>query len=227
MGQKINVNLFRAKKKLSNVTNTSADATALQTSVWFAKGKTYSTYLLADREIKIFLRKELQSSGLVNVVVRRYFRKVEISIFVTRPGLVIGKAGATINALKAKLIKMFKLPEDLKLDIAEYRDPYRSANVIAEELSDAVKRGAAYRKLAKGFLEKVKYSGIQGCKITVAGRLNGAEIARSEHFGYGSVPRHTIDANIDYAAVPCKTKAGILGIKVWLFKGDKFNAFNA
>jgi small subunit ribosomal protein S3 len=224
MGQKISTNLFRAKKILSNVTNNSAEATNLQTSVWFARGKAYSTLLLADKNIKDYLREELKGSGLANVVIRRYFRKVEISVFVSKPGLVIGKGGALINVLKENLIKKFDLPKDIKLDIQEFKDPFRSANIIGQELSEAIKRGAAYRKLAKTYIEKIKYSGVLGCKISVAGRLNGAEIARTEHFAYGSIPRHTIDANIDYAQIPCKTKAGILGIKVWVYTGDKYQA---
>jgi small subunit ribosomal protein S3 len=224
MGQKINVLLFRAKKRLSNVSNNS-EVTNLQTSVWFASGRQYSHLVIQDKEIKEFIRKELSSAGLVNVVVRRYFRKLEISIFVTKPGLVIGKAGSAINILKDKLVKKFKLPQDLKIDIQEFRDPYRSAQVIANEFSDAVKRGAAYRKLAKTYIEKVRYAGVPGVKLQVSGRLNGAEIARTEKFTHGSVPRHTIDAHIDYAQVHCKTKAGIIGIKVWLYKGDKLQNY--
>ena len=178
MGQKINVKLFRALKTLSNVTNQSADAANLQTSVWFAKGRQYSKLILQDKEIRDFIRATLVGAGLVQTVVRRQFRKVEVSIFVTKPGLVIGKGGQSINKLKEDLIKKFQLPVDLKLDIQEYKEPYRSAQVIADELSDAIKRGAAYRKLAKGFLEKVKYAGVLGAKITLGGRLNGAEIDR-------------------------------------------------
>jgi small subunit ribosomal protein S3 len=226
MGQKINVNLFRAKRKLANVSNQSADATDLQTSVWFAKGRDYSQLLIQDKKIREYIQTHLASAGLVEVVIRRYFRKVEISIFVTKPGLVIGRSGAAINQLKENLVKEFKLPNDLKIDIQEYRDPYRSAKVIAYELSEAIRRGAAYRKLAKNYIEKVKYAGVYGAKISLGGRLNGAEIARTEHFSHGSVPRHTISANIDYAQIHCKTKAGIIGVKVWLYKGDKFQSFS-
>jgi small subunit ribosomal protein S3 len=225
MGQKINVVLFRSKKRLSNVTNQSADATNLQTSVWYAKGKQYSSYLLQDHDIRNYINKVSPSVGLVQVIIRRYFRKVEISIFVTKPGLVIGKAGSSINRLKEDLIRLFDLPKDLKIDIQEYKDGYKSARVVGDELSDAIKRGAAYRKLAKSYIEKIRYSGIQGAKINFSGRLNGAEIARRENFSLGSVPRHTIDSNIDYYQVHCKTKAGIIGIKVWLYKGDKIKNF--
>lgn len=225
MGQKISVNLFRAKKKLSNVSNQSSDATNLQTSVWFATGRSYSKLVLQDKAIKEFVSDKVRSAGLVNVIVRRYFRKIEIVIFVTKPGLVIGKSGATINQLKEDLIKKFDLPADLKLDIQEYKDPFKSARVIADEISESIKRGAAYRKLAKTYIEKIRYAGVPGAKITLGGRLNGAEIARTEHFSHGSVPRHTIDSNIDYAQVHCKTKAGIVGVKVWLYKGDKFSNF--
>lgn len=225
MGQKIGTRLFRAYQTLSNVHNKSADASNLQTSVWYAGKTQYSKYLLQDIEIKKYVRKELESAGVVQVVVRRQVRKVEVSIFVTKPGLAIGKGGIFITKLKNGLIKTFKLAKDLKIDIQEYRDPYRSATVIANELSEAIKRGASYRKLAKTYLEKVKYSGVLGVKILLSGRLNGAEIARSETFSNGSIPRHTIDSNIDYAEVPCKTKAGIIGIKLWLYKGDKITNY--
>jgi small subunit ribosomal protein S3 len=227
MGQKISTKLLRAKKILPNVTNNSAAATDLQTSVWFAKGRTYAAYLLQDKNIKEYLYKKLSSAGVVNLVIRRYFRRVEISIFVTKPGIVIGKGGSLINQLKDDLVKKFGLPTDVKIDINEFKDPLKSANVIGTELSEAIQRGAAYRRLAKMYIEKIKYSGVLGCKISVAGRLNGAEIARTENFTFGSVPRHTIDANIDYAQIHCKTKAGILGIKVWVYTGDKFVAFNS
>jgi small subunit ribosomal protein S3 len=225
MGQKISVKLFRAYKTKSNVHNKSADPSNLATSVWYARPNQYSKLLLQDIEIRKYIEKELAIAGLVQSVIRRQVRKVEISIFVTKPGLAIGKAGSGITRLKNDLVKKFALPEDLKIDIQEYRDPYKSAVVIANELSDAIKRGASYRKLAKTYLEKVRYSGVLGAKILLGGRLNGAEIARKETFTHGSVPRHTIDSNIDFANVHCKTKAGIIGIKVWLYKGDKFTAY--
>ncbi len=224
MGQKISIALFRAKKRLSN-TDASGDPSQMQKSLWFATGRSYSKLLFQDKEIREFLKKELQSAGLVEIIIKRYFRKVEIILYVTKPGIVIGRSGSSINKLKEDLVAKFKLPSDLRLDIQEFKDPNRSAQVIANEISEALKRSVPYRRLAKGYLEKIRYSGIMGAKISLSGRLNGAEIARREEFPFGSIPRHTIDANLDYAQIHCKTKAGIIGIKVILYKGDKFKNY--
>jgi small subunit ribosomal protein S3 len=225
MGQKISVDLFRAKKRLSNVEDINGDPSQMQKSVWFASGRSYSKLLLQDRDIRAYLKKSLQSAGLVEIIIKRYFRKVEIVLYVTKPGVVIGKAGSSINRLKEELVAKFALPADLRLDIQEFKDPNRSATVIANEISEALKRSIPYRRLAKSYLEKIRYSGILGAKISLSGRLNGAEIARKEEFPFGSIPRHTIDANLDYAQIHCKTKAGIIGIKVILYKGDKFKNY--
>jgi small subunit ribosomal protein S3 len=225
MGQKISVDLFRAKKRLSNVNNINGDPSQMQKSVWFASGRSYSKLLLQDKDIRSYLKQNLQSAGLVEIIIKRYFRKVEIVLYVTKPGVVIGKAGSSINKLKDGLISKFVLPSDLRLDIQEFKDPNRSAQVIAHEISEALKRSIPYRRLAKSYLEKIRYSGVLGAKISLSGRLNGAEIARKEEFPFGSIPRHTIDANLDYALVHCKTKAGIIGVKVLLYKGDKFKNY--
>lgn len=225
MGQKISVNLFRAKKRMSNVNSSDSDVSSLQKSVWFATGRSYSTLLHQDILIRRYINEQVKSAGLANVIIKRHVRKVEIILYVTKPGIVIGKGGSTINKLKATLIKKFKLPRDLRLNIEEFKDPNRSAQVIAEELSFALKKGVPYRRLAKSYLEKIRYSGILGAKIVIKGRLNKAEIARKEEFAFGSIPRHTIDASIDYALVHCRTTAGILGVKVMLFKGDKIKNY--
>ena len=225
MGQKTSINLLRAKKRLSNVTNSSADPSNLQKSVWFADRRSYSRLLLQDLEIREFLENELRSAGLVDIIIRRYFRKVEITSFVTKPGIVIGKQGSRINALRETLVKKYKLPKDLRFDVQEFKDPNRSARVVATEISEALKRGISYRRLAKSYLERIKYSGVIGAKIRLKGRLNGAEIARKEEFSLGSVPRQTIDANIDYAQVDSHTKAGVIGISVWLYTGDKLKNY--
>jgi small subunit ribosomal protein S3 len=225
MGQKISINLFRAKQRLSNVNAVNGDITNVQRSVWFASGRSYAKLLHQDLEIRKFVREELKSAGLVDVLIRRYFRKVEIILYVTKPGIVIGKGGESINKLKETLLKKFGLPKDFKLNIEEFKDPMRSAEIIAQEISAAIIKGVPYRKLCKTFIEKIRYSGILGAKITVKGRLNKAEIARKEDFAFGSIPRHTLDSVIDVSNVPCLTTAGILGVKVMLYKGDKIKNF--
>jgi small subunit ribosomal protein S3 len=225
MGQKISINLFRAKQRLSNVHHQNGDITNVQRSVWFASGSSYSKLLHQDLELRAFLKKELLKAGLVDVLIRRYFRKIEVILYVTKPGIVIGKGGSSINQLKSTLISKFNLPKDLKINIEEFKDPNRSAEVIAQELSAALTKNVPYRKLAKLYIEKIRYSGILGAKITVKGRLNKAEIARKEDFGFGSIPRHTIDSVIDFAHVHCKTSAGIIGVRVMLYKGDKIKNY--
>jgi small subunit ribosomal protein S3 len=223
MGQKISIALFRAKKKLSIIDPT--DPSQMQKSIWFAGKRSYSKIFLQDREIRMYLEKELASSGLVEIIIKRYFRKIEIALHVTKPGVVIGRSGSNINRIKEYLIEKFQLPKDIRLDITEFRDPATSARVVASEISDAIKRGSPYRKIAKSYLEKMRYSGVLGAKIILSGRLNGAEIARSEAFPYGSIPRHTIDANIDAHNIHCLTKAGIVGVKVLIYSGDKFKNY--
>ena len=173
----------------------------------------------------MYLEKELATSGLVEIVIKRYFRKIEIAMHVTKPGVVIGRSGSNINRIKDSLMSVYKLPKDLRLDIIEFRDPAASSRVVASEISDAIKRGSPYRKIAKSYIEKMRYSGVLGAKIILSGRLNGAEIARTESFPYGSIPRHTIDANIDAHNIHCLTKAGIVGVKVLIYTGDKFKNY--
>jgi len=224
MGQKISVNLFRAKQRMSNATR-NTDVTEQPKSVWFARGRDYSRLLLQDMAIRKYLYAKFKTAGLVEVIIKRYVRKVEIIIHTTKPGIIIGRQGSNINLLREDLIRNFELPKDFKLNIEEFRDPMRSARVIACEIDQALQKGVSYRRLAKNYLDKIRYSGILGAKISLKGRLNGAEIARKEDFAHGSIPRHTIDSQIDYCEIPCKTQAGIIGIKVWLYKGNKLTNF--
>ncbi len=226
MGQKISVNLFRSFKRKSNVYNHSSNPNDLQKSVWYATKKNYSKLLLQDIFIRRHIEKKLSYAGIAQIVIRRHFKKTEITLFVSKPGLVIGRGGSNINVIKDDLITRFKLPKDLRLEILEYKDQYSSANIIANEISEALIKNVPFRRLAKTFLEKIKYSGVLGVKISLKGRLNGVDIARKEDFAFGSVPRHTIDSNLDYAYIPSKTKTGIVGIKVWLYKGDKFKNYS-
>jgi small subunit ribosomal protein S3 len=226
MGQKISPILFRAKQRLANTTLENTDATGLQRSVWFSKGRSYSKLLIQDVEIRRFFEKNLRNAGLVDCIIRRFVRKVEINLYVTKPGLVIGKGGATINKLREDLIKEFKLTEDVKINIEEFKDPNRSASVIAQDIAMALEKRVPYRRLIKTYIEKIKYSRILGAKITVSGRLNGVDIHRTEHFSFGSIPRHTIDAHLDNSRAIAKLKsAGTIGVTVTLYKGSKFTNY--
>lgn len=226
MGQKISVDFFRARKRLSKSSNNSGNPTELQRSVWFARGKDYAKVLYQDLELRNFITSQIKNAGLVEVIIRRYFSKIEITLFVTKPGLVIGKGGSLINKLREDLVTKFGLRKDIKIDILEFRNPLGSASVIAAEIAEALRRNIPYRKVAKGYVEKLKMGGLLGAKIMIKGRLNGADIARKEEFAVGSIPRHTIDSDIDFALVHAPTRTGIIGVKVWLYKGDKLKNYN-
>lgn len=226
MGSKISVQLFRSYKHMKNVSNNSANVNDLQKSVWYAPGKAYSKVLLQDLDIRKYISSKLSFAGIVQIIIRRYFKKTEVTLFVTKPGVVIGKGGSSIDSLKKELLTKFSLPADLRIEVQEFKDPFASAQVVAFELGEALVRNVPFRRLAKTYLEKIRYSGVMGAKISIKGRLNGADIARKEDFSTGSIPRHTIDSSIDYAYYPAKTKTGIVGVKVWLYKGDKFKNYS-
>ena len=225
MGTKISVDLFRAKSRLSNVVGRNQSPVSTPKSVWFADDKSYASVLLQDHKIRELLLKKLFGMGIAKIEIKRVFRKLEILIHTTKPGLIIGKGGVLINELKQEMIRKIKLANDFKLSIVEFRDPNRSANVIAEDIAMAMQKRVPYRKVAKNYLERIRYSGVLGCKIIIGGRLNGADIARKEEFGFGSVPRHTIDAQIDYSLVHAQTATGTVGIKVSLYLGDKLSNY--
>lgn len=227
MGSKISINLFRAKKIMRNTDANTKDSSQMAKSVWFATKKSYATLLKQDIMLRRYLEVRLKPAGIVDVIIRRYVKRVEITVYATKPGIIIGKSGASINALKVDLLKKYQLPQDTRLDVAEVKNPYTSSKAVADEIAFMLQKGTAVRRVCKFTMEKVKQSGIPGCKIVISGRINGAEIARQEKFGYGSIPRHTIDANIDHALVHCKTQAGILGLSVMMYKGDKLTNFNS
>lgn len=225
MGTKISIELFRAKAKLGNVVGRNQAPVSTPKSVWYVDDKSYASVLLQDHQIREFLFKRLYGMGVAKIEIKRVFRKLEIAIHTTKPGLIIGKGGSLINELKQDLLTKLKLPADLKLSIIEFRDPNRSANVIAEDIAGALVKRVPYRKVVKNYLERVRYSGVLGCKIKLSGRLNGVDIARSDEFGFGSVPRHTIDAQIDYSLVHAQTQTGTIGVKVFLYLGDKITNY--
>lgn len=220
MGQKINPVLFRTRSRSFTPVGNTVDPTAIKKSFWYASKSDYAAVLQRDIQIRDYLLGQLNRAGIVEVIIKMYIKKLEIDIWVSRPGMVIGKGGSGIEALKNNLIKKFKLPKDLKINIEEFKDENRSARIIANTIAQAIEKRVSYRRLIKNLVEKIKVSGVQGVMIEVGGRLNGAEIARSEKFTSGSVPRQTIRANIDYASATSHTLAGTLGIKVWLNKSS-------
>lgn len=190
-------------------------------SKWFANKKKFSKFLHQDFEIETTVRKELVDAGLDRVEIQRTSNKVNVIIHSAKPGIIIGKQGATVDVLKDKLKKKFN--EDFLISIKEIKKPALSARLLAESIGAQIEKRVSYRRAAKMGIERAFESGAKGVKIFLSGRLNGVEIARSEFFAQGKIPLHTFRANIDYALYHAKTEYGTIGITVWIYKGEVFN----
>jgi len=187
-------------------------------SRWFpAKGRT-SEFIAEDYKIRTFLKKELFYAGVSNIIIERTVKKIRVTIVTARPGIIIGKKGADIEKLKANLIKM--IGKDVALNIKEEKRPQASAQLAAENVATQLERRIAFRRAMKKVIQGALKSGAKGIKIQVAGRLGGAEMARTEWYLEGRVPLHTLRAKIDYGFAEAQTTYGIIGIKVWIFKGE-------
>ena len=211
MGQKINPIGFR----LGTVYTWS--------SRWFAKGDNFANYLLEDQKIRKFLMANLKAAGIAKVEIERAFDKRTIIVHVSRPGVAIGRGGTGTDQIKQTLIKNFKIsdPSKLELKVEEVKAPDLDAYLVAMSISDQLQRRIPFRRIMNQTLDRVKRSGAKGVRIGLSGRLGGSEIARRETLKDGAVPLHTIRANIDFAKIDAKVpKSGIVGIKVWIYKGE-------
>ena len=211
MGQKVNPIGFR----LGTVYTWS--------SRWFAKKGTYSEYLLEDQKIRKFIMDNLKAAGVAKVEIERSFDKRTIIIHVSRPGVAIGRGGTGHEQLKNTLMKKFKIADPAKLEIKfeEVKSPDLDAYLVAVNIADQLARRMPYRRIMNQSLERIKRSGAKGARITLAGRLGGSEIARRQTLKDGSLPLHTIRAQVDFAKVDAKVpRAGIIGVKVWIYKGE-------
>ena len=187
-------------------------------SRWFpAKGRT-ADFIAEDYKIRKFLKKELFYAGVSNIIIERTVKKLRINIVTARPGIIIGKKGADIEKLKATLIKM--LGKDVNINIKEEKRPQASGQLAAENVATQLERRTAFRRAMKKVIQGALKSGAKGIKISVSGRLGGAEMARTEWYLEGRVPLHTLRAKIDYGFAEAHTTYGIIGIKVWIFKGE-------
>lgn len=189
-------------------------------SKWYANKRNYSKFLLKDLKIEKIIREKLEDASVSRIEIHRTSNKVIINIHSAKPGLIIGRQGAGIEALKEELEKKFH--EEFSLSIKEISKPAIDAKLLGENIAKQIEKRISYRRAAKMAVEKALESGAQGAKISLAGRLNGVEIARSEFFAKGKIPLHTLRANIDYAKTVAKTTYGTIGIKVWVYKGDVF-----
>ena len=188
------------------------------TSMWYADRKNYSDYLLNDLQVRDFLRKRLVDASVSRIEIHRSAQDARIKIHTARPGIVIGKKGEDVEQLRLILSEMMGI--NVNLNIEEIRKPELDAYLVAQNVAQALERRVQFRRAMKRVIQNAMRIGAQGIKVRVAGRLGGAEIARAEVYHEGRVPLHTLRADIDYATYEAKTTYGILGIKVWIFKGE-------
>jgi small subunit ribosomal protein S3 len=187
-------------------------------SRWFAESKDYGDLLLEDIAIRDFIREECKQAGVSRVIIERPHRKCRVTVHTARPGVIIGKKGADIESLRKKLANM--TDSELHLNIVEIRKPELDAQLVAESIAQQLERRVSFRRAMKRSVQNAMRMGALGIRVNVAGRLGGAEIARTEWYREGRVPLHTLRADVDYALAEAKTPYGIIGVKVWIFKGE-------
>ena len=186
-------------------------------SRWYA-GKNYSDYILEDYNIRKFIKQKLYHAGISRIEIERSTKRVKLIIFTSRPGIVIGKKGADIALLKKELEKI--VSHEVIIDIQEVRKPEIDAQLVAENIALQIERRVAFRRAMKRGISSAMRFGAEGIKIICSGRLGGAEMARTEQYREGRVPLHTLRADIDYGFIEARTTYGIIGIKVFIFKGE-------
>jgi small subunit ribosomal protein S3 len=187
-------------------------------SRWFANTKVYGDLLLEDVKIRQFIKEYAKQAGISRIIIERPHRKCRVTIHTARPGVIIGKKGADIEVLRKKLAQM--TDSELHLNIVEVRKPELDAQLVAESIAQQLERRVSFRRAMKRSVQNAMRMGALGIRVNVAGRLGGAEIARTEWYREGRVPLHTLRADIDYALAEAKTPYGVIGIKVWLFRGE-------
>lgn len=194
-------------------------------SLWYAGDKDYSGLVLQDIKIKQFVFDRLKLAGIVSVQVERSINVIKITIEAGRPGVVIGRGGSNLELFKKELeayLKKIGAPTSLKfqLDVKEVKNADLSAKLVAERISEQLIKRYPHRRAITQAQERVMAAGAKGIKIQLSGRINGAEISRSEKYAVGSIPTQTLRADIDYAEVPALTRSGYIGIKIWIYKGE-------
>ena len=188
---------------------------------WYAEKRDFSEQLIKDIKVRTYLRKELANASVSKIDIERPAKNARITIHTARPGIVIGKKGEDIERLKQTVSKMMGVPTHV--NVAEIRKPELDADLIAQGIASQLERRIMFRRAMKRAVGSAMRLGALGIKVSVGGRLNGAEIARTEWYREGRVPLHTFRANVDYAMGKAYTTYGVLGIKVWVYKGDVFD----
>jgi len=206
MGQKVNPVGFRlgtSKKQNAN---------------WYAKGKDFSAYLIQDLKVREYFKKNLKNASISKIELERSAENFVVSIHTARPGIIIGKRGEEIDNLKKAIEKIVKKPS--QINIKEVRKPDLDAQILAEGVAQQLEKRVMFRRAMKRTVQSALRQSAKGVRVEVSGRLNGAEIARTEWYREGRVPLHTLRADIDYGTAEALTTYGIIGIKVWVFKGE-------
>lgn len=205
-----------------NPTSIRLSITETWKSKWFSKSN-FVEFLREDVRIREYLERHLRKAGISRIDIERLNDgTITVIIRTTKPGLIIGKGGAGIEELKKRIKTKLGIKSDLKVNIEEIRDINMHAQVIANDIAEQIERRVAFRRLMKQTLEQVMQAGAKGVKVSMGGRLNGAEIARTEHLSSGKIPLHTLRADIDFARATAHTTYGTIGIKIWIYRGDIF-----
>jgi len=213
MGHKINPNLFRL------------GVSTAWTSNWYAERGAYADNLNKDRLVREFLFKKLAQASVSRVQIDRPAKSARVTIHTARPGIVIGKKGEDIEKLRQEVSKLMTLkPDSVHISVEEIRKPELDSKLIAESVAQQLERRIMFRRAMKRAVTNAMRLGAGGIKIQVGGRLNGAEIARTEWYREGRVPLHTLRAHIDYGTAEAKTNYGVIGVKVWVFNGEVFES---
>ena len=194
------------------------------TSKWYASTKNFPAHVHTDFQVREFLKKKLSDASVSRIQIDRAASKVNITIHTARPGIVIGKKGEDIEKLRAQVAKMMSMQvPNVRINIAEIRKPELDAQLVAEGIAQQLERRVMFRRAMRRAVTNTMRIGALGIKVRVSGRLNGAEIARTEWYREGRIPLHTFRADIDYGLAEARTTYGIIGVKVWIFKGEVFN----
>lgn len=207
MGQKVNPIGFRV------------GVTRNWESVWYANDKSFGDQLREDIQLRRYVKARLKHAGVSRIIIERPADKIKVTVHTSRPGVVIGKKGAEIDAVRAELVKQFG--REVQVFIVEVRRPEAEAQLVAENIAFQLERRVAFRRAMKRSVQSALRMGAKGVRINCAGRLGGAEIARTEWYREGRVPLHTLRADVDYGFAEASTTYGIIGVKVWVFNGLK------
>ena len=187
-------------------------------STWYANKKDFANNLVEDHKIREYLKNLLKPAGINKLDISRKGNKILVDIYTAKPGMIIGKGGAQIEELRKKINKL--IGKEVSLNIVEIKDVDLAAQLVAENIAIKIEKRISFRKAMKQAMQKTMKAGAKGIKTAVSGRLGGAEIARTEHYSEGTIPLQTLRADIDYGFAEAKTTYGIIGVKVWIYKGE-------